>query len=73
MMMAVGCIQSQECHLNTCPVGVATQDPKRARALDVPDKTERVRRYQEARGEGGGADHGVDGRSTTRPSWSRTT
>ena len=48
MMMAVGCIQSQECHLNTCPVGVATQDPKRARALDVPDKTERVRRYQEA-------------------------
>jgi hypothetical protein len=29
-------------------VGVATQDPKRARALDVPDKTERVRRYQDA-------------------------
>ena len=29
-------------------VGVATQDPKRARALDIPDKTERVRRYQEA-------------------------
>jgi glutamate synthase domain-containing protein 2 len=48
MMMAVGCIQSQECHLNTCPVGVATQDPRRARALDVTDKTERVRRYQEA-------------------------
>jgi glutamate synthase domain-containing protein 2 len=48
MMMAVGCIQSQRCHTNTCPVGVATQDPKRARALDVPDKTERVRRYQEA-------------------------
>src|SRR5262249_22279078 len=48
MMMAVGCIQSRECHLNTCPVGVATQDPKRGRALDVPDKTERVKRYQEA-------------------------
>ncbi len=48
MMMAVGCIQSQRCHTNTCPVGVATQDPKRSRALDVPDKTERVRRYQEA-------------------------
>ncbi len=48
MMMAVGCIQSQECHLNTCPVGVATQDPKRARALDVSSKTERVRRYQAA-------------------------
>ena len=48
MMMATGCIQSQRCHTNRCPVGVATQDPKRARALDVPDKTLRVRRYQEA-------------------------
>jgi glutamate synthase domain-containing protein 2 len=48
MMMAVGCIMSQRCHTNTCPVGVATQDPKRSRALDVADKTERVRRYQAA-------------------------
>ena len=47
MMMAVGCIQAQLCHTNTCPVGVATQDPKRARALHVPDKTERVFHYQE--------------------------
>jgi glutamate synthase domain-containing protein 2 len=48
MMMAVGCLQSQRCHTNECPVGVATQDPKRSRALDVPDKTERVYRYQHA-------------------------
>ncbi|WP_084077325.1 FMN-binding glutamate synthase family protein [Demequina sp. NBRC 110057] len=48
MMMATGCIQSQRCHLDTCPVGVATQDPRRARALDVGDKSERVRRYQRA-------------------------
>jgi glutamate synthase domain-containing protein 2 len=47
MMMAVGCIQAQTCHTNTCPVGVATQDPKRMRALDVPDKTERVFHYQQ--------------------------
>ena len=47
MMMAVGCIQAQKCHTNTCPVGVATQDPKRMRALDVPDKTERVFHYQQ--------------------------
>ena len=32
MMMAVGCIQSQRCHTNNCPVGVATQDPKGPRA-----------------------------------------
>ncbi|MBS42131.1 MAG: FMN-binding glutamate synthase family protein [Nocardioides sp.] len=46
MMMAVGCIQAQECHTNTCPVGVATQDPKRMRALHVPSKTQRVVEYQ---------------------------
>jgi glutamate synthase domain-containing protein 2 len=46
MMMAVGCIQAQTCHTNTCPVGVATQDPKRQRALYVPDKTQRVTSYQ---------------------------
>ncbi|MBX7450886.1 FMN-binding glutamate synthase family protein [Mycolicibacterium sp. 3033] len=48
MMMATGCIQSQRCHTNHCPVGVATQDPRRARALDVTDKSERVYRYQQA-------------------------
>ena len=48
MMMAVGCLQSQRCNTNECPVGVATQDPKRTRALDVPLKTERVYNYQHA-------------------------
>jgi glutamate synthase domain-containing protein 2 len=46
MMMATGCIQAQTCHTNTCPVGVATQDPRRMRALDVADKTRRVASYQ---------------------------
>ncbi len=41
-MMAVGCIQAQACHTNKCPVGVATQDPGRQRALNVPDKSERT-------------------------------
>ncbi|WP_425423803.1 FMN-binding glutamate synthase family protein [Streptomyces catenulae] len=48
MMFALGCIQAQRCHTNTCPVGVTTQDPLRTRALDVADKSARVRRYQEA-------------------------
>ncbi|AUG81510.1 FMN-binding glutamate synthase family protein [Kitasatospora sp. MMS16-BH015] len=48
MMFALGCIQAQRCHTNTCPVGVATQDPHRARALRVDDKAQRVRRYQAA-------------------------
>ena len=41
-MMAVGCIQAQACHTNRCPVGVATQDKLRQRALDVGDKGERT-------------------------------
>ncbi|MFH8336391.1 FMN-binding glutamate synthase family protein [Streptomyces sp. AM6-12] len=48
MMFAVGCIQAQRCHTNTCPTGVTTQDPHRARALDVRDKAPRVQRFQEA-------------------------
>jgi len=44
-MFAVGCIQSQRCHTNRCPVGVTTQDPKLQRALIVPDKAERVHNY----------------------------
>ncbi|MET8963021.1 FMN-binding glutamate synthase family protein [Streptomyces sp. NPDC004074] len=48
MMFALGCIQAQRCHTNTCPTGVTTQDPRRARALDVRDKTPRVKRFQEA-------------------------
>lgn len=48
MMMATGCIQAQRCHTNHCPVGVTTQDPHRARALDVEDKSHRVQRFQEA-------------------------
>ncbi|MEV5974720.1 FMN-binding glutamate synthase family protein [Streptomyces sp. NPDC051921] len=48
MMFALGCVQAQRCHTNTCPVGVATQDRRRARALDVEDKARRVQRFQEA-------------------------
>ncbi len=47
MMMAVGCIQAQTCHTGKCPVGVATQDARRARAIYVPDKAERVRNYHD--------------------------
>ena len=44
-MFALGCIQSQSCHTNRCPTGVATQDETRQRALVVPDKAERVHRF----------------------------
>jgi glutamate synthase domain-containing protein 2 len=41
-MFALGCIQSQQCHTDRCPTGVATQDSIRQRAVVVPDKAERV-------------------------------
>ena len=47
-MFAVGCIQSQSCHTDRCPTGVATQDPTRQRALVVPDKIERVYNFHRA-------------------------
>ncbi len=47
-MFALGCIQSQSCHTDKCPTGVATQDPVRQRALVVEDKVERVRRFHES-------------------------
>ena len=46
MMFAIGCIQAQKCHTNHCPVGVATQDPWRARVLVVGDKKHRVQNFQ---------------------------
>lgn len=45
-MMALGCLQSQKCHTNKCPVGVATQDPLRQRGLIVEEKYLRVANFQ---------------------------
>ena len=47
-MFAVGCIQSLSCHTDTCPTGVATQNPWRGRAIDVSDKTVRVANFHAA-------------------------
>ena len=45
MMMALGCIQSRHCNNNLCPTGIATQDPVRAKAVDVQEKSERVKNF----------------------------
>lgn len=45
MMMAIGCIQALECNKNTCPTGVATQDPELTRGLVIDDKKVRVANY----------------------------
>jgi glutamate synthase domain-containing protein 2 len=46
MMFALGCIQAQRCNSNTCPTGIATQDPDLVTGLVVSDKAVRVARFQ---------------------------
>jgi glutamate synthase domain-containing protein 2/glutamate synthase domain-containing protein 3 len=37
-LVSMGCIMMRKCHLNTCPVGIATQDPKlRAKFQGQPE------------------------------------
>ncbi|MEE2740704.1 MAG: FMN-binding glutamate synthase family protein [Pseudomonadota bacterium] len=45
-MFSLGCVQSMRCHTDTCPTGIATQSPARQRALVIPEKAERVARFQ---------------------------
>jgi glutamate synthase (NADPH/NADH) large chain len=58
-LIAAGCIMMRKCHLNTCPVGIATQDPVlRARFTGTPEHVinyffyvaEEVREYMAALG-----------------------
>ena len=46
-MLSLGCIQARECNLDSCPVGVATQDEDLVEALVVGDKNIRVKNYHE--------------------------
>lgn len=44
-MMAIGCIQAQECHTGRCPTGVATQNRWLVRGLDPTLKSARLANY----------------------------
>lgn len=52
MMLALGCIQALECNKNTCPTGVATQNPELVSGLSVVDKKRRVANYHQETVEG---------------------
>jgi glutamate synthase (ferredoxin) len=40
-LLAIGCVMARQCHLNTCPVGIATQDEAlRARFAGNPEMVE---------------------------------
>ncbi|HEX3314572.1 MAG TPA: glutamate synthase large subunit [Gemmataceae bacterium] len=45
-LVAMGCIMMRVCHLNTCPVGVATQDPRlRAKFTGKPEHAVNFMRF----------------------------
>jgi glutamate synthase (ferredoxin) len=45
-LVAMGCVMMRVCHLNTCPVGVATQDPKlRAKFMGTPEHVVNFMRF----------------------------
>lgn len=44
-MFALGCIQSLQCHQDTCPTGVTTHNPRLQKGLVVADKSRRVANY----------------------------
>lgn len=44
-LFAIGCIQAQRCHTDRCPTGVATQNPRLERGLDVDLKSQRCANY----------------------------
>ena len=44
-MLSIGCVQAQKCHTDTCPTGVATQNPWLAHGLDPALKSVRCANY----------------------------
>jgi len=44
-MFALGCIQARQCHQDTCPTGITTQNRRLQRGLVVEEKAQRVANY----------------------------
>jgi hypothetical protein len=45
MMLVLGCVQAKNCNTNNCQTGIATQNPSRARAIDVEEKSARAHNF----------------------------
>jgi glutamate synthase domain-containing protein 2 len=44
-LLAIGCIQAQQCHTGHCPTGVTTQNPWLVAGLDLTLKSARLANY----------------------------
>ena len=60
-LITLGCLMMRKCHLNTCPVGIATQDPVLRKKFR--GKPEHVVNYLFMVAEEARADHGPTGNS----------
>ena len=67
-LIALGCIMMRKCHLNTCPVGVATQDPVLRKKF--AGQPEHVVNYSVHGGRGSARDHGEPRHSPASSTWS---
>jgi methylamine---glutamate N-methyltransferase subunit C len=47
-MQAIGCVGARMCNTNSCPAGIATQNPELRKKLDVDVASERLTRFFEA-------------------------
>ena len=47
-LLSLGCIQALDCHSNQCPTGIATQNKKLEKALDIEAAAKRVETYANA-------------------------
>lgn len=46
VLIALGCVMCRKCHLNNCPVGIATNDPELEAVFDgAPEHVERFMRF----------------------------
>ena len=63
-LIATGCVMMRACHLNTCPVGIATQDPELRKRFAGPARARD--RILLLRRRGGAPDHGAARRRAVR-------
>ena len=67
-LIASGCIMMRVCHLNTCPVGVATQDPElRKKFAGKPEHVDQLHVLRRRRSP---RDHGASWASASSTRWS---
>jgi methylamine---glutamate N-methyltransferase subunit C len=47
-IQAIGCLGSRQCHTNSCPAGIATQDPALRALIDVERASQELARFLDA-------------------------